>query len=279
MVSIDTPRLSFSAWQGEGGANSPFQTGAGDSFTALAQANSAVRGGMKFHSETLGLFNLTAEAGSGDRRAPLRAVERDAARYGRMGLDWRRGKGGLSFSMGQLDERTGPLGAYLPSSSDLALPANTTFGAIGGDWRLNDNITLVAEGGIGSTRIDGGFMALEDKAISSNWRLQMVASCPKVFWGCRTLSWGVSQPMRIERGTFRATLADVPLDYFDPVTFSVRRFSAAPSGREIDLTVRSVHQFGNGSTLQLQATAIRDEQHVRNAKPGYALVGQWRRSF
>ncbi|MHC3128374.1 hypothetical protein OB03_14315 [Brevundimonas sp. GN22] len=87
--------------------------------------------------------------------------------------------------------------------------------------------------------------------------------------------WEISQPLRIESGTFEATLADVPLDYVDPVTFSRRRFSATPSGREIDMSVRSLHALPDGSSLQLQATAIRDEQHRRDAKPGYAFMAVW----
>ncbi|GAA0383725.1 hypothetical protein GCM10009093_08330 [Brevundimonas terrae] len=279
MVAIDTPHVSFAAWQGEGGARSPFRTGAGDGFTALAQANHAVRGSLNFQDETLGHFNVTAESGGGDRRAPLQSVERDAAKYARFGLDWRKGAGGLSFSLGQLDERMGPLGAYMPTSSDLALPANTTFAAIGGNWQMANGLAFVAEGGIGSTAIDGRFMSLEDKAISSNWRLQMLALCPFELLGCQQLSWQISQPLRVESGTFSATLADTPLDYFDPVTFSVRRFSASPSGRQIDFSMRSIHALSDGATLQFEATAIRNEQHQRDAKPGYAFLAHWRRAF
>jgi len=206
---------------------------------------------------------------------PLQPIQREAAAYARMGIDWRTAQGGLAFSLGSVDEKMGPLGTYMPLNSDLALPSQTKFTALGGDIRLNERLTLTGEVGLGRTEIDGRFLTLADKAISSSWNFGLQASCKGWWSGCSTLMWEISQPLRIESGTFEATLADVPLDYFDPVTFSRRRFSATPSGREIDMSVRSLHALPDGSSLQLQATAIRDEQHRRDAKPGYAFMAVW----
>lgn len=271
--------LSFSAWQGLGGARSPFRSGSGDGFAALAQSDQAVRGALHFNGGELGQFVVSADTGTGDRRLPLQPVEQDAATYARMGVDWRMGAGGLSFSLGGLDEKLGPLGSFMPSGSDLALPSTTRFSAVGGDVQLNKTLTLMGEVGLGRTEIDGRFLHLSKAALSSNWRLGLQAACRTWWAGCSSLTWEVSQPLRIERGTFEATLADVPLDYFDPVTFSRRQFSARPSGRQIDMTVRSLHTLRDGSRFQIEATAIRDEQHRRGAKPGYAFMAQWRRGF
>ncbi len=271
--------LSFSAWQGEGGARSPFRTRSGDGFAALAQSDHALRGAMRFNAGDLGQFVVSADTGTGDRRAPLQAVERDASSYARMGVDWRLAQGGLSLSFGSLDEKMGPLGSYMPMRSDLALPSETRFTAMGGDIRLNDRLTLVGEAGIGRTEIDGRFLHLSEAAISSSWRVGLQARCPAWAFGCDSLTWEFSQPLRIESGTFEAYLADVPADYFDPVTFSRRHFSAAPSGRQIDMSLRTLHTLRGGSRLQLEATAIRDEQHRREAKPGYAFMAMWRSGF
>ena len=279
LFEVSTGRMSFSAWQGEGVASSPFQTAAGDGFAALAQPDRAVRGAMAFNAGEAGQLLVSADTGTGDRRLPLQPVERDAARYSRVGLDWRMAQGGLAFSLGQMDETMGPLGTYMPSRSDLALPSSTVFSALGGYVQLSERFTLSGEAGVGRTDIDGRFLSLSEQAISSSWNLGLSASCKGWWSGCSTLMWEIRQPLRVENGTFEAMLADVPQDYFDPVTFSRRRFSASPSGRQIDMTVRSLHALPDGSTLQLEATAIRDEQHHRDAKPAYGLMAQWRRGF
>ncbi|ANF55739.1 peptidase S8 [Brevundimonas naejangsanensis] len=288
LFDVQAGPLSLTAWQGQGGASSPFRSGSGDGFVALTQADHALRGGLK-----LGALTFSAETGSGDRRAPLRPVERDASTYARAGLDWRfageeqdRGgqdRGGLSFSVGSLDEGMGPLGAYLPTRSDFALPSRTRFAAVGADVALGRGLTLSGEAGLGRTELEGRFLHLSAPALSSTWRIALQSACPS--WsiakalGCSSLSWEISQPLRIEDGTFSAFLADAPLEYFDPVTFSERRFSAAPSGRQIDFSVRSLHALPGRSWLQLEAVASREEQHRADAPTGYALLGSWRRGF
>src|SRR5690606_34564903 len=99
LFDVQAGRLSLTAWQGQGGASSPFRSGSGDGFVALTQADHALRGAMKF-----GALTFSAESGSGDRRAPLRPVEHDASTYARAGLDWRfasgeQDRGGLSFNL------------------------------------------------------------------------------------------------------------------------------------------------------------------------------------
>ena len=89
----------------------------------------------------------------------------------------------------------------------------------------------------------------------------------------------LGQPLRIEHGQLTALLADVPLDYFDPLTFSQRRFSAAPSGRQIDLTLAGERRLADGSSVTVQGIASREPQHIAGAKPGFSLIGAWRRAF
>jgi hypothetical protein len=271
MVAFEMGRLGFSAWQGRGGAASPFESGAGDDFAALAQADHAVRGVVR-----LGSLAFSAENGGGDRRMPLRQVEEDASTYTRASLAWRGHEGGLTFSVGQLDERLGPLGAFMPSSSDFAMPAQTTFYALGGDWRLSRWARLIGEGGLASTDMDGRFLTMDRAAISSNWRIGILGDCRAL---CDQLSFTVSQPLRVERGVFSAYLADVPVDYFDPLTFSRRTFSATPSGRQIDFTLGARRRLADGSTLTVTGVASREPRHVANAAPAVALIGAWRRTF
>nr|WP_314433805.1 S8 family peptidase [uncultured Brevundimonas sp.] len=271
MIGFERGRLGLSAWQGRGGASSPFSSGAGDGFAALAQADHAVRGVV-----TLGGFALSADAGGGDRRMPLRRVEEDASAYSRVSLAWRQREGGVAFSLGALDERLGPLGAFMPSGSDFALPSRTSFYALGGDWRLNAWSSLVGEVGVARSEIAGSFLSMDRAAVSSNWRVGLLGDCRLV---CDRISFTLSQPLRIESGSFSALLADVPMDYFDPLTWSRRSFSAAPSGRQIDFTVGALRAFSDGSMLTITGVASREPEHVKDAPPAFALIGGWRRSF
>ncbi|CAN5207571.1 hypothetical protein BH09PSE1_BH09PSE1_07220 [soil metagenome] len=274
MLSLTAGRYRFSAWQGEGGARSPFRSGSSDGFAALANADHAIKGGV-----TLGALTFSAETGGGDRTSLLRPVERDASTYSRAALAWRGARGTLHASVGALDERMGPLGAYMPLGSDLALPTRTAFGGLGGDYRLSRRVWLSGEAGLGRSELEGRFLSLDRAAISSMWRASLTADCGSWAAWCSSLTWEVSQPLRIESGTFAARLADAPLEYFDETTFSTRRFSAAPSGREIDFAIRSRHLLDDGSALRLEAIAIRQEQHRRDAPPGFALLAGWAKRF
>lgn len=274
MLNVTAGRYGFATWQGQGGARSPFHSASGDSFAALAQADQAMRGTVSF-----GPVSISAETGTGDRQAFLRSIERDASTYSRATLNWAGSRGRLSLSAGSLDEKLGPLGAYMPVGSDFVLPSQTGFAAFGGDLKITDTVWLTGEFGMGRTEIDGRVLDLDGAAISSNWRIGLISDCPSWALGCSRLTWSISQPLRIESGSFTARLADVPLEYFDPVTYSDRRFSASPSGRQIDLSLRSLHPLGDGSVFQLEAVATRDEQHRRDAAAAYALLGSWRRGF
>ncbi|MFN3352871.1 MAG: S8 family peptidase [Brevundimonas sp.] len=275
LAVIEAGRLAFAAWRGEGGARAPFRSGAGDGFTALAQANHALRGGMD-----LGRLTLTAEPGGGDRASPFRRPEEDAATYSRFGAAFRMDEGlTLNLSGGRLDERLGPLGSYFPARSDLALPSTTGFAAAGVSLDLSEGFSLDGEFGASRTEIREGLLRLSDPAVGSTWRVGLNGPCWAGLFGCSGLRLELHQPLRIERGTFEVELADVPLEYFDPTTFSVRRLSAAPDGRELNLSLITTHRTGADSALQLQAMVIRDEGHRRSAEPAFALLGSWRRGF
>ncbi|MFN3536240.1 MAG: peptidase S8, partial [Brevundimonas sp.] len=274
LFGMQAGRLSLNAWSGMGGARAPFRTGAGDGFAALVQADQAVRGAMAF-----GRFSFSAETGAGDRRMMFRPVEEDAARYARVGAGWTGERMRLTLSGGALDERLAPLGGFMPASSAYALPSRTRFMSLGGGWRMRDGLDLWGEGGMGRTAMEGQMLQLDGDALSSTWRLGATSRCFQIGFGCRSLSLELSQPLRIETGAFSTILADVPEDYFDPVTFSRRTFSASPSGRQVDLTLRSVHAVSDGSAVHLEAVVIQDEQHRRNAPLGYGVMARWGQQF
>ncbi|MFN4288144.1 MAG: S8 family peptidase [Brevundimonas sp.] len=271
-------RLAFDAWSGRGGARAPFRTGVGDGFAALAQADRAVRAQSLF-----GRFLVSSELGLGDRYSPFRQREVEASTYARTGINFIGDNFTLGFNAGTLSERLGPLGTYMPSTSDFALPSETRFAAVGASFNLSPTRTLSLEYGAGRTEIEGRFLSLGEAAMTSSWRMGVTQDCgglrlPGEF-ACRSMTLELSQPLRVERGTFVADLANVPDEYFDPVSFSRREFSAAPSGRQIDLGLRSLFRLPGGADLQLDTVYIHQENHRADARPGFAVMGSWRRTF
>jgi hypothetical protein len=72
-------------------------------------------------------------------------------------------------------------------------------------------------------------------------------------------------------------LADMPANYDDPVTFSERRFSAAPSSREVDLRLHADRALGLGM-LRLEAGAAFNPAHEAG-EAELGLSAAWRTSF
>jgi hypothetical protein len=85
--------------------------------------------------------------------------------------------------------------------------------------------------------------------------------------------------VRIEGGAFTALLPNVPLQWDDPTTFSTRGFSAAPTGRELDLRLTTSKDMGPWGALQLQALAAFDQGNMPTNTVGYGLMGGWRVKF
>lgn len=275
MVQFSTDHGAVAVWQGRNGARSPFELGAGDGFASLAQVDRAWLGAAR-----IGALTFTADAGAGDRAMPFQSAEEDVSRYSRFAMKWDASPTAqLTFAGGSLEERMGPLGSYAPLGSGFEMPSDSTFAGVSGRFGLGSGLWLDAEMGWARTDLAGQFLSLSEQAVSSSWRLGLTSACEQLGFGCRSLTWSISQPLRVESGEFSAWLADAPLEYFDPLTFSERRFSATPTGRQIDLALGSLHELPNGSYLDLRAVVTRDDRHVRTAAPALGLMGQWRTTF
>ena len=262
-------------WQGRNGARSPFSLGAGDDFASLAQVDRAWLGAVR-----LGAVTLTADTGIGDRAMPFQSREDDVSSYARFVADWQTTPTSrLRFAVGGLDEKMGPLGSYAPLDSGFALPSTTTFGSVAGQFALRSNLFLNAEMGFARTDLSGRFLSLSDSAISSTWALGLTTFCKQLGFGCESLTWSISQPLRTETGVFSALLADTPAGYFDAPSFSERTFSASPSGRQIDMSLGSVHRLDDGSAMSLRALVTRDDQNVRASPTTFTLMGSWGKRF
>lgn len=140
------------------------------------------------------------------------------------------------------------------------------------------SVTLTAEAAFGQTNASGRLMSLAGAATSS-WSLAADVACANLGLGlCRGVTFSVSQPLRIEAGEVTTTLADVPLDYSDPITFSRRTLSLAPSGREIDLSLGVHRPVGFGS-VRFQANALLMPGHDADAPVAFGLSAAYRAPF
>ncbi|MBO9558765.1 MAG: S8 family serine peptidase [Caulobacter sp.] len=265
-------RLSLSNWSGEGGAAAPAGPAGRDAFQTIAQPDRTTQAALRF-----GRFALLAEQGSAHPRRPMQVTEIEGSSYASATGMMQIGDALFSLTGGSLDEPLGPLGSYLAPGSTLALPAKTRFGAWAMDFYPRPGFTLHADLSIGRTDA-GGLLAL-DKAISSAWNLEGGVDCALIGWSCSRLTLGLSQPLRIESGNFQATLADVPLAYDDPLTFSTRRFSAAPDGRELDLTAGVEHAFGPLRSLVVRTSLALQPGHQADAGPEVGAMATWRSRF
>lgn len=275
MVAFSAGAGSVAVWQGRNGARSPFELGAADGFASLAQVDRAWLGAVR-----LGALTFTADSGIGDRQMPFQSASEDVSSYARFAADWQATpEARFKLAGGSLDERMGPLGSYIPLGSGFELPSQTGFGSVAGEFDLGRGLRLDAEMGWSRTEISGQFLRLVEPAFSSSWRLGLTSACSEFGLGCQALTWSVSQPLRTESGAFAAELADAPLAYFDPLTFSERRFSASPTGRQIDIALGSLHRLRDGSYLNLRAIVTRDDQHIAAAPASFTLTGAWRTQF
>ena len=266
-------RLSLASWRGEGGAAAPGGLGGRDAFQSIAQPDRLNQAAVRF-----GKVTLQAEQGAGDRRQPFQLAELRATRYasatGQVAFGW----GVASLSTGALDEPLGPLGSFMTSGSLFAVPTRTRYAAAALDLVPAPAIRVRAELALGRSDAAGDLIGIEG-ATSSSWQLSGVAGCAAIGWRCSRITVSLAQPLRIEGGSVVATLADVPLAYEDPLTFSRRRFRAAPDGRELDIEVGIERSYGAAGLLGLRTSLALEPGHSAGAAPEIGAMARWRTRF
>ena len=257
-----------------------FEGAEADAFSALSGAEQAVRAGYAFRSWTFSVEQGSGAKGMQDRFEQVRtrfAQTSASSGYSRLLANFRSRYLSTTVGLGQLREDGGPLGAFAPPGSDLAMPASSRFVSIRTRWEAADGLAVIAEGAFGRTAAEGRLMSLRDGA-SSSWSLQATADCALLRLACAGISVALSQPLRIERGTINALLPDQPSDYFDDLTYSWRELALRPSGRELDLRLSGWSPLGIGA-LHVEAAAILQEGHRRDAPLNLGVAAGWRASF
>ena len=273
MVTADIGRFSLTAWRGEGGAQAP-DAARRDVFRALAAPDQVMQAVWRPGAG----FALSAEQGRSARTDVLAFRELEASRYLSTTVSFERGPMAASLTAGAVDEPLGPLGSDIARTSVFRLPAETRFGAMSLSNRTSEGLTVRADAAFGRTSVGQGLLETAG-ALSSQWRIGAYGDCRLVGLGCDNFAMELEQPLRIEGGLFTTVLADVPADWRDPTTFSTRRFSASPSGRELDLRLTMDRDFGPWGLLRLRTVASFQDGHQRDV--GLSLGGavDWRLTF
>jgi hypothetical protein len=253
--------LALSLWSGREGYAPSAAAAPADAFSALAFAQQTGRA-----SVVRGRWTLSAEQGFGDRGDTAgvdfavrdRAAPAASTAYSRFVAQTRRGAWNLTLGAGMLSEAGGPLGSLMPESSAYAMPATTRYVLAQGDWAMAPGLTLIAKASLGATHAQGAAFSLN--AVSSSWSVEADAGCRAI---CSSLFISLGQPVRVERGSLGAALADQPAQYLDPLVYSWRSASAAPEGRELDWSAGISRIFGS-ATFRLQANAFTEENNRRD---------------
>jgi hypothetical protein len=269
LASVRMGPFNFTAWRGQGAVASPQGLGGRDAFMSLASATSTVAGTWQ-----AGAFAFGGQGGWAERRTALSLTPVEASTYATATAAYAGQGFRLSVSAGALQEPRGALGSEFNPASALSLAARTRFASVGLDRRVGP-LALRAEASMGRTQ-GGGRLIDIDSAVSSSWRLALSGACDTGMF-CQRFGLELAQPLRVERGLFRAILADMPTSYEDPITFSERTLSAAPSSRELDLRFNIDRPLGAGA-LRLEAAAALNPAH-QQGQADLGLSAMWRTRF
>ncbi|HVY35429.1 MAG TPA: S8 family peptidase [Caulobacteraceae bacterium] len=266
--------VTLMTWRGAGVAN-PFSSPSVDPFTALAQPDHAFRADF-----TQGVLTVSTEAGAGQRLSPDRTRVWTGSSYLRATGQLKMGPGVGALTIGELVEPLGPLGSYLPAQSGLALPSKTAFLTLSQSWPLGGGYSVNGNVSLGRTQIAGQLLSLPSAAWSSSWRMALDSECRGFTVICSDVELSLSQPLRMEGGSFQAILPDVP-DVYETsgFTYSARQVSVAPSGRQVDLRLATDKDLGDAGSLRFEGAVIRQPGNQARAPVAMGVDASWRVRF
>ena len=274
-VAIKAGAFSLQAWRGQGGvAPAPSLVASHDGFAGLARADHAAQVTYEVGGVTFG-----GEVGGASRYTLYGLANLEPSHYALATAAVHSGSFAAQLSYGSLTEPQGPLGSFLPAiASSFGMPASTRFISLRTDWVANRYWALSAEGSLGFTRAAGGLVGFDGAVTSSTWRIVAHGRCDDS-GDCFSPLLQIDQPLRIERGQFKATLADIPANYDDPLQFSTRRFSADPSGRQLNVRLGFDRLFKDWGTFQFQGVMVLDEANEAHAPLNTGVLASWRSKF
>ena len=200
------------------------------------------------------------------------AAGRDPASGG--ALSWRPAGGRLGLTGGWVAERETVLGGRAAGAFGRLSGASAFAGIEGsaaiGAWRLG------AGAEIGTVRAGarGGMIASVSPLATSAFAVE----AERALANGAGLRVSLAQPLRVEAG--RARLA-VPVGRTQDGTVLRRRLTAglAPSGRQIDVTVRWHRPLADAGAVSIGAGWTRQPGHDAASDPELSLLADWRHAF
>ena len=274
-LQITAGRFSFQAWRGQNGmAPAPGLAASSNAFASLAHPTQAVRAAYDLHG-----VSISTEMGASSREEFYGLMQLQPSSYAMATLGVARSRWSASASFGRLDEPEGPLGSLLPGATSFSMPAHTDFATFHADFAATPRLVVSAEGSLGRTRAESSFLGQAAPLISSSWRVTARTQCGGPDGDCTHFELDLDQPVRVERGAFSTVLPDVPASYEDPLYFSRRTFSAAPSGRELDLRLGMDRSWNGLGFFQLQLVTARDQGNYSGQPVSLGVLANWRTSF
>lgn len=269
-VTAQLGRVSLTHWSGVD-APAPAISGPRDPFQRLAAPDSIDSGAV-----ALGGWSLAVERGQARRQGLYDPAPRPGAAYSTLSLR-RRGDGlDMALAVGRLGEPAGALGADLRGDSPYLMAGRTQFASLFASGRLVSGLSLSLEASAGLSRGEGQLLSLVAGRTSS-WRISLDGACaPSI---CSRFSLYATQPLRLASGRFRAILPAAPISPSDSPALTVRDFTAAPSGRELDIGAELERNSGRFGTGGLAAALALQPGSRRDAAPAFGLSAYWRSQF
>ena len=203
----------------------------------------------------------------------------------RDGLDGRRGvmaaiergddKSRLRLAFGRIVEGEA-LGGTAKGALDSLPDATTTVAGIEATAPLTPGLDIVAAFGVGLTdarHADDGLIRAASPLLSTGGGLALVARDVAVVGD--GLSFGISQPLRVESGRFTLSVP-TGRDFGGNVTRERRQVDAAPEGREFDVEIGYGRPLEGNARLDLKAHLRLDPAHDATAPPELGIGLRYR---
>ncbi len=247
-------------------------------FAQSNQTSLALRRTLGRWGVTLSAQNGTALSAAPVNQADTIGARRQQDRAMRVGLSLDRRFGAVDTALGAswLSEDRTVLGARLHQALGSS-GADTLFLDASAGWNVAPEWRLGAAWRSGfSTARSGGTVAAGSRLFTSAWALD--ASRLGVLKPGDSLSFRISQPLRVESGGLRFTL---PVDYSyttQTATQGLRILSLAPRGRELasELTWRG--PLWNGAAMA-SVFYRKDPGHYANLPDDKGIALSWNRQF
>ncbi|HPT49108.1 MAG TPA: S8 family serine peptidase [Accumulibacter sp.] len=168
-------------------------------------------------------------------------------------------------SLGQLNEKSGLLGANYASGSAISLGSNRT-NSVGFSlgYAIDANNSLLAEVGFGFTQgsNSGGLLAGTSDIQSRSYGMTYLSK--QLLNQNDKLTVSVKQPLRIVAGTVGVTMPSI--DSLGVAHYAAEKVSLVPNGRELDFAMAYDTPIGKTQSLSLQFSARQDVMNVAGSR-------------